>query len=304
MPIPFTCPHCGASSTVDDRFAGQSGPCGSCGKPITVPYAAASFGAPAYGAPAKPSGGGGGMGIVIGIIAAVVVAGGCVVAVCAGPLLFGLGLPGVQAARSAAQRTQSANNLKQIGLALMNYHDANGQFPPAYVTDADGKPLYSWRVLILPYLEQSNLYQQWDKTKAWDSPENMALSNTILNVYRSPNDDGPPTGTNYFVVVGANTAFPPDKGIKMFDMTDGTSNTITVIETKGIPGNWAAPIDPSLDKLTPQVGNLPGQIQPMHNKGTNVLMGDGSVRFLSETTNPQTIQNLLIRNDGNVIQDF
>src|SRR6187551_157535 len=97
MPIPFTCPHCGASSTVDDRFAGQSGPCGACGKPITVPYPVG-----AYGPPTKSSGGATGAGLIIGILAAVVVGGGCVIAILAALLL-----PAVGAARNAARRSQS-----------------------------------------------------------------------------------------------------------------------------------------------------------------------------------------------------
>src|SRR5205085_4894090 len=100
MPIPFTCPHCGKASTVDDRFAGQSGPCGACGKPITVPYPASGFGPPAAAAAA---GGGAGMGIIIGVLAAVVLGGGCVIAILAALLL-----PAVQSARTAARRSQSS----------------------------------------------------------------------------------------------------------------------------------------------------------------------------------------------------
>jgi prepilin-type processing-associated H-X9-DG protein len=293
MPIPFTCPHCGKSSTIDDRFAGQSGPCGACGKPITVPFPASPYGAP------PKSGGGTGAGLIIGILAAVLVAGGCVIA-----LLAALLLPAVQAARGAARRSASQNNLKQIGLALHNYHDTYRQLPPAIVKDADGKPLYSWRVVILPFMEQNALYQQWDKDKAWDSPENMALSNSIIASYRSPADDGPPTGTNYFMVVGPDTMFPPDRAISFADCTDGLSNTIAVIETKGIAGNWAAPIDPEFDKLVLQIGKEPGKIQPVHPGGTNVLLGDGSVRFVSEALDSDTLRRLLLRKDGQVVNDY
>jgi type II secretory pathway pseudopilin PulG len=295
MPIPFTCPHCGTSSTVDDRFAGQSGPCGSCGKPITVPFPVG-----AYGPPTKSSGGAAtGAGLIIGILAAVVVGGGCVIAI-----LAALSLPAVQAARTAAKRAQSQNHLKQIGIALHNYHDVHKKFPPPYVADENGKPLYSWRVLILPYLEQGPLYDRWDKTKAWDSPENMALSNTIIEAYRSPADDGPPTGTNYFVAVGPDTMFPPDKAINFSDIRDGTSNTIAVFETKGISGNWAAPIDPQFDQLSLQFGNAPGQFQTVYPGGTNVLMADASVRFISQSIGSDTLKWLLLRNDGNAVYDY
>ena len=292
MPIPFTCPHCGKASTVDDRFAGQSGPCGACGKPITVPFPVGG-----YGPPTKSSGTG--MGLIIGILAAVLVAGGCVIAV-----LVALLLPAVQAARGAARRSQSSNNLKQIGLALHTYHDTYKQLPPPYVADKDGKPLYSWRVLILPFMEQNNIYQMWDKEKAWDSPENLALSNTIIPSYRSPADTGPATGTNYFVVVGPDTMFPPDKAISFNDVTDGLSNTIFVIETSGISGNWAAPIDPKLENLSLQLGNGPGQIQTMYPNGTNILMADGSVKFIVQTLNSETLRRVLLRNDGQAVDDF
>jgi prepilin-type processing-associated H-X9-DG protein len=294
MPIPFTCPHCGKSSTVDDRFAGQSGPCGACGKPITVPFPAG-----AYGPPTKSNGGGGGMGLIIGILAAVLVGGGCVIAILAALLL-----PAVGAARTAARRSQSSNNLRQIGLALHNYHDTYKQLPPPYVADKDGKPLYSWRVLILPFMEQGRIYEQWDKDKAWDSPENMALSNAIISTYRSPADEGPSTGANYFVVVGPDTMFPQDQAIDFSQVIDGTSNTIAVFETKGIPGSWAAPIDPKLDELSLQFGNAPGQFQTVYPGGTNILMGDGSVRFISQSINPETLKWALLRNDGQVTSGF
>jgi prepilin-type processing-associated H-X9-DG protein len=239
------------------------------------------------------------MGIIIGVLAAVVLGGGCVIAILAALLL-----PAVQAARTAAKRSQSSNNLKQIGLALHNYHDTYKQLPPPYVTDKDGKPLYSWRVLILPFMEQDALYRQWDKDKAWDSPENMALSNTMIASYRSPTETDPSPGTNYFVVVGSDTIFPPDKAIAFNDVTDGMSNTIFVIETSGIPGSWAAPIDPKLEELSLQFGNGPGQIKAMYPNGTNILMADGSTRFLPQTTSSETLRLLLLRSDGQVINDF
>src|SRR5262249_21734482 len=74
--------------------------------------------------------------------------------------------------RVATRRMQSTNNLKQIALAMHSYHDTMGRFPPAIVRDKEGKPLYSWRVLLLPYLEQQNLYNQFKLDEPWDSEHN------------------------------------------------------------------------------------------------------------------------------------
>jgi type II secretory pathway pseudopilin PulG len=85
-------------------------------------------------------------------------------------------LPSVRRARPAARRSQCKNNLKQIGLALYNYEADYHAFPPAYTVDADGKPLHSWRTLILPYLDQQPLYARIDLSKPWDDPANARRS--------------------------------------------------------------------------------------------------------------------------------
>src|SRR5207253_3651309 len=97
-------------------------------------------------------------------------------------------LPAVQAVRESAARAQSSNNLKQLGLALHNYLDFYQSFPPAVVRDADGNPLYSGRVLLLPFMGQENLYRSFDLTQAWDSPRNQAISQMQLSVFRDPAD--------------------------------------------------------------------------------------------------------------------
>src|SRR5882724_6224195 len=176
MPIAYSRPHCGKQFSVAEQYAGQTGPCAACGKPMTIPLAGGNYAyAPQTGTAASAGGG-----IVVVIIAVV----GCLV-VCGGILAA------VQAAREAARRMQSTNNLRQISLALINYHDTYRSFPSAVVTDADGQPLYSGRVLLLPFMEQAALYERFDKTKAWDSPENSALSKTIIRVFMDPSSANP-----------------------------------------------------------------------------------------------------------------
>src|SRR5262249_18476914 len=144
------------------------------------------------------------------------------------------------------------------GLALLNYQEVYGSLPPAYVTDAEGKKLYSWRVLILPYLEQPALYEAFDKTKAWNSPENAALSHQIIPVFESPGDPG--ELCSYFAIAGRGTAFEGSKAIGFRDVTDGLSNTICVVEARNTGHTWAEPYDIDLDGNTNVIGFGPGQL--------------------------------------------
>src|SRR6267142_1570950 len=137
MPIAYSCPHCGKQYSVADQYAGQTGPCAACGQPITIPL-------PGYAYTPQPSKGGGGMGFVAAVLAVCLVGGICVIGI-----MVALLLPAVQAGREAARRMQASNHLKQLGLAMQNYHDVFGSLPPAVVTDDSGKPLYSGRVLLL-----------------------------------------------------------------------------------------------------------------------------------------------------------
>jgi len=173
MPIDFACPHCGRQTSVADQYAGQTGPCAGCGQSITIPMPG---GAPIKHMPVTPPAGGGGAGPAVAAIAVAVILG---VFVCGG-ILVALLLPAVQSAREAARRAQCSNNLKQIALAFHNYHDTYRTFPPAYIPDEDGNPKHSWRVLILPFLEQRALYEQYNFDEPWDSPNNRIVGNASI----------------------------------------------------------------------------------------------------------------------------
>lgn len=291
MPIQFACPACGKQTTVADQFAGQSGPCAGCGKPVTIPFAAGGGAYPAY------QGGGSGAaaaGVGIGIGMILLISFGALV-VCGG-ILVALLLPAVQQAREAARRMQAANNLKQIGLAMHVYHDMYNEFPPAVVKDADGKPLYSGMVLLLPMLEQQGLHEQFDKDKAWDAPENLALSNMNLPVFLDPSNPSNIAGrTDYLFVTGKNSIFEDIPGMKhsLNTITDGVSNTMLVIEVKG-NASWAAPN--TWDISQPFDGSHPGVVQ--------AVFADGSVHALSKKIDPETLRRLVERNDGQTPGDF
>lgn len=147
----------------------------------------------------------------------------------------------VQKFEQAAAVQKSANNLKQLALAMHGYHDVNNGFPPAAVCDKKGKPQLSWRVLILPYIDQVALYKQFKLDEPWDSDNNKKLIEKMPSVYAIPGKGKPgDTDTYYRVFVGNGAAFDWLMGTKLTGITDGTSNTIMAVHAaEQVP--WAEP---------------------------------------------------------------
>ena len=149
--------------------------------------------------------------------------------------------------REPAARAQSQNNLKQMVLAMHNYQDAvpEKSLPPSALADRQGRPLLSWRVLILPYLEQETLYKKFHLDEPWDSPHNLRLLRQMPKVYASPSfyKTAKPYHTPYQVFVGKGTAFEGKSGLRLADdFPDGTSNTILIVEAaEAVP--WTKPAD-------------------------------------------------------------
>jgi hypothetical protein len=198
----------------------------------------------------------------------------------------------VQKVRDSARRMQSQNNLKQIALALHNYHDVNGAFPPAAVYDKNGKALYSWRVLILPYIEQDNLFKEFHLDEPWDSEHNKKLLAQMPPVYRADEADAKKHLTRYLGFSGKDALFDGAKGRRFADITDGTSNTLMVVEAaKGVP--WSKPEDVPFGagKLLPLVVNP-------KKGGFNAALCDGSVRFFPKTIKEEVMRLLVQINDG------
>ena len=190
------------------------------------------------------------------------------------PVTLGLLIPAVQKVREAAARTQSANNLKQMALAMHNYLDTNKTFPPAYSASKAGKPLLSWRVHILPYIEQDALYKQFHLDEPWDSAHNKALIERMPKIYRSPASNAAPGMTNYLTVRGKDTMFPGDKGIGIADVPDGLSNTIMIVEASDKKAViWTKPDDFEFNEKNP-IDGLVG----LWSQGFQAALGDGSVR--------------------------
>jgi hypothetical protein len=210
-------------------------------------------------------------------------------------------LPAVAKVRGAAARTQSMNNLRQMALAMHNYHDTYKAFPSHASYDKQGRPLLSWRVQILPFIEHQNLYQEFHLDEAWDSPHNKKLIARMPVVYRSPLAKAGPGKTTYLVVVGKDTMFPPgDKGVQVRDVTDGLSQTLLIVEADdGHAVPWTKPEDLRFNPQDP--------FQGLGGKATGRFLAafaDGSVRVISRTINAADLRALFTRNGGEVINNI
>jgi prepilin-type processing-associated H-X9-DG protein len=219
-------------------------------------------------------------GLIIGIVAAVVAI--PMFLACLG-VLVALLLPAVQAAREAARRMACQNNMKTISLALLNYHDVYGSYPPAYTVDTSGQPLHSWRTLILPFVEQQAIYDQIDLERPWDDPVNLPFSEIEIPAYVCPSTpSSTPADTTYVAVVDASGIFSGSQGSSIRSVSDGTSNTVLVTETDPTNAvNWMSPQDISLQTFIDG-----GAAATVHTGGCNCAMADGAVIFLSNTASP------------------
>lgn len=208
----------------------------------------------------------------------------------------------LRSSRLAAQRTVAVNGLKQIGLAFHNYQSVNNHFPPAVVIGPDGKTPHSWRIELLPFLEQQELFNAYKMDEPWDGPNNIKLVDKMPAVFMAVGSDGAPFGRGnkcgVFVVAGKGTLFDGPKGKSIFEITDGTSNTILAVSmAKDIP--WTKPEDIPFDAAV-EGQPLPkfGGLDP---RGFNVLIADGSVRFLPNSIDPKVLRVLFTYNGGEII---
>jgi hypothetical protein len=202
----------------------------------------------------------------------------------------------VQMAVTDPRRGACQENLKQIALALHNYERANGSYPPAYVADKKGQPMHSWRVLILPYLEDdfaTKLYKKYDFNEPWDGPHNYELRTIRPRCYVCPSDAGAanPTAnfTNYVAVVGANAAWSGEKPRKAADLAPAES-TISVVEIAQNRFPWTAPRDFNIDSppgysgvATVSSNHSSAKAFGEKRAGGYAAMADGHVSYLSGT---------------------
>ncbi len=234
--------------------------------------------------------------------------------------LFVLLLPAVQSSREVSRISHCQNNLRQIACALQNYHDKHGTFPPAFIADKNGKPMHSWRMLLLPYFGAKSLYGRYNFDEPWNGPNNQSVTTSPFDIYECPSD--PPLSptnpqANYFAVKGPHTMWPNNGMRKLEHVTDGLDRTILFIEAAGRDVAWADPVDLEFDEAVAFLSSgansevvhsrwmsRPGFFYKLFNKsatGINVAFADGSVGFLPIPIPRELAVALLTVNGGEEI---
>ena len=235
-------------------------------------------------------------------------------------VLVALLLPAVQQAREAARRSQSKNNMKQIGLAMHNYADTYNHFPTGTVEndDLDVEERLSWMVSILPYMDQAPLYNQIDMKEGHESATNSPLLSVTIPTYLNPALPAEPGATHYIGIAGITEEGPTaklpskiagvfgyDRKTRFADIQDGTSNTVMVAESTGFTGPWGQGGASTIRAFTQQPYiNGPDGIGGPYRGGCHMLFADGSVRFISENIDGKTVESLSTIQGGEAINEF
>lgn len=196
--------------------------------------------------------------------------------------------------REQAVRSTNTNKFKQLGLALHNYHDTYRVFPPrAEDRDKTGKSGLSWRVHLLPYAGENELFKEFHLDEPWDSPHNKPLIEKMPEIYRDGLPDTPPGKTTFLAPVGEDTVFGGVKPMHFGRIWDGTSNTAWLVQVKpelAVP--WTAPQDYAFDPKDPAKGLLVDG-----DRRFLVALMDGSIHHLRADAKPETLLNLFRKGD-------
>lgn len=217
------------------------------------------------------------------------------------PFILAVAL-GVRAEILKSRREQCTANLKRLALAMHEYETAKAHLPAPATVDRAGTPLLSWRVELLPHLGYQSLYERFHRDEPWDSPHNRALIAEMPAEFACPGGPRRQTGrTGYLVIVGpdtestsVNTPFEPTRGVDFREMTDGTSNTILMLETnQQVP--WTKP-----DDLHWAPGGPLPQVASPHKGGAFAAFADGSTRFLKSNIESMTLTSILTINGGEI----
>ena len=293
MPFYFTCPYCHLRTLVDDRFAGSTGPCADCAKTVTIPGRipeAIDLSPPVRKLNTRKE--------LIRLAIQITASLAIILAILG--VSAAIVIPALEQARKGRNRSLCLNNMRQIVNALNAYAKEHGTYPPPAVLDSKGKPLYSWRVLILPQLGFDGLYGQFILDQPWDSPTNLSLFKDMPDVFASPGspDAKAVSESNYVLLTGIGSLFPKTGPMSPKQITDDPAQTILLAETTNSRMKWTEPgdIDASLG-IT--LGNRPRiDIGGNHQDGINVVAADGTPMVLPTDISSVVVDAMKTPNGG------
>jgi hypothetical protein len=280
----FECPYCGSVTSIEPQYAGLTGPCYSCGKMVTVPTVEELESLQRRRAAVPQGNSRFNVFLTIGLLASTLVGGVCAVAA-----LFFFFLPGLVRTSSIAD---ASTKLEQVRLALELYHDRWGSYPPAYIADANGRPMHSWRVLILDELGYSNVKRNYDFSKPWDSIENQALLTEIPAPYAIDVDTAAYSNmdTSIVAIVGDGTLFPGKTPARRSDIKDDPATTLMAVERHESGICWMEPRDLVRSRMSYVInGSGANDIHVLRPEGAVAIMCDGSARTLSPRFSPAAL---------------
>lgn len=222
---------------------------------------------------------------------------------CGGVLLIlvTLILPAVQKAREAEYRSQSKDNMKQIALALHNYHETHDLFPPGGIETTDGKPYHSWQTMILPFIEEGQLHNQIDFDQPWTDPTNKPLFQVEIPLYLNPaiEEKVSPKNLGLSHYVGNKYLMKTNGNMGIRHIKDGTSNTIMAVEVGENFKPWGDPTN-----IADPVNIVGGRSKPPFSGGSHIMMSDGRVIFVSDKIDAGLLKKLSTPDNGDIVYGF
>ena len=237
--------------------------------------------------------------------------------------VLGIGVPivvvgvllwqGAKYGMQAGRQTSCLGNLKMIGFAMLDYAEVYGCFPPAYIPDKEGRPMHSWRVLIMPFLNEQAFLDSYRFDEPWNSPHNRALAHGVPHgmdpnypIYHCPSDrDSDKWDTSFVMVVGPQTISDGPSATGRNDVPDGISNTVFIVEMCDSGIHWMEPRDLRFDEMSFKINDPDGRgLRSKHPGGVSVVTGDCVVHVLRLDIDPRVLKGLLTRNGREIVPDF
>ena len=204
---------------------------------------------------------------------------------------------------------QCKSNLKQLGLATSTTTTTSTAVSRRRTSPTrTAGTMHSWRVLILPYIDQAALYRKYRFDEPWDGPNNSKLHDAVVSGFQCPIDAADhehATWTSYVAVVGPHTCWPGTEPVSIAEITDGTTATLLIAECRNSGIHWMEPRDLHVGQMPLAVNPAGGQgISSPHESGARVLVADGSVHFLSNDTDAEMLRRLIEHDDGELVGNF